>query len=216
MPGRQKTRIGTVVSDKMQKTVVVAVEVMKRHRLYRKTMRRTKRFKAHDEENTCRLGDRVRIIETRSLSRDKRWRVAEVLVRGDVAEVAPREIGQEIIAEVTVKTRPEEVPKKAAPPAEAAEAAAEEAPPEPAAEEPQVPEAAAEEAPPEAAAEEPQVPEAAAEEAPPEAALEEPGEAPPEQPEAVAQEAEEAAEPEEPPEPAREEPVEGEEEAKEE
>lgn len=216
MPGRQKTRIGTVVSDKMQKTVVVAVEVMKRHRLYRKTMRRTKRFKAHDEENTCRLGDRVRIVEARPLSRDKRWRVAEVLVRGDVAEVAPREIGEEIIAEVTVKTRPEEVPKKAAPPAEAAEAAAEEAPPEPAAEEPQVPEAAAEEAPPEAAAEEPQVPEAAAEEAPPEAALEEPGEAPPEQPEAVAQEAEEAAEPEEPPEPAREEPVEGEEEAKEE
>ncbi|MGB6836706.1 MAG: 30S ribosomal protein S17, partial [Dehalococcoidia bacterium] len=93
MPGRQKTRIGTVVSDKMQKTVVVAVEVMKRHRLYRKTMRRTKRFKAHDEENTCRLGDRVRIVETRPLSRDKRWRVAEVLVRGDVAEVAPREIG---------------------------------------------------------------------------------------------------------------------------
>lgn len=154
MPGRQKTRIGTVVSDKMQKTVVVAVEVMKRHRLYRKTMRRTKRFKAHDEENTCRLGDRVRIVETRPLSRDKRWRVAEVLVRGDVAEVAPREIGEEIIAEVTVKTRPEEVPKKAAPPAEAAEAAAEEAPPEAAAEEPQVPEAAAEEAPPEAAAEE--------------------------------------------------------------
>ncbi len=198
MPGRQKTRIGTVVSNKMQKTVVVAVEVMKRHRLYRKTLRRTKRLKAHDEENACRLGDRVRLVETRPLSRDKRWRVAEVLVRGDVAEVAPREIGQEIIEEITVKTRPEEAPREAAPPAEAAEAAAEEAPPEAAAEE-EAPEAAAEEAPPEAAVEE-EAPEAVAEEAPPEAAAEE----------------EKAGEPEEPPESAPEEPVEGEEEEKEE
>jgi small subunit ribosomal protein S17 len=205
MPGRQKTRIGTVVSNKMQSTVVVAVEVMKRHRLYRKTMRRTKRLKAHDEENACRLGDLVRIVETRPLSRDKRWRVAEVLVRGDVAEVAPREVGQEIIEEISVKTRPEEPPKEAAPPPEAPEAAAEEAPPEAVAEEAEVPEAAAaEEEPPEPAGEEP------------DAALEEPVEAPPEQPEAVAERVEEAGEPEEPSEPAQEEPVEGEEETKEE
>jgi small subunit ribosomal protein S17 len=74
-----KERVGTVVSDKMDKTVVVAVENRFPHPIYHKTVSRTKRYKAHDEENTCKVGDRVRITETRPLSRTKRWAVAEVL-----------------------------------------------------------------------------------------------------------------------------------------
>jgi small subunit ribosomal protein S17 len=92
----QRVIQGTVVSDKMDKTVVVAVERRKKHPLYHKVMTTTSRFKAHDEANACRLGDVVRIIESRPLSRDKRWRVIEVLTRGDVAEVAPETIGREI------------------------------------------------------------------------------------------------------------------------
>jgi len=74
-----KERVGTVVSDKMDKTVVVAVENRFPHHIYQKTVSRTKRYKAHDEENACKVGDRVRITETRPLSRTKRWAVAEVL-----------------------------------------------------------------------------------------------------------------------------------------
>jgi small subunit ribosomal protein S17 len=74
-----KERVGTVVSDKMDKTVVVAVENRFPHPIYQKTVRRTTRYKAHDEANRCRVGDRVRITETRPLSRSKRWAVAEVL-----------------------------------------------------------------------------------------------------------------------------------------
>jgi small subunit ribosomal protein S17 len=92
----RKVLQGTVVSAKMQKTVVVAVENFKRHRLYKKTLRRTKRYKAHDEHNTCVLGDLVRIVETRPLSKEKRWRVAEIMVRGNVAEIQPQVIGAEI------------------------------------------------------------------------------------------------------------------------
>jgi small subunit ribosomal protein S17 len=91
-----KIRQGTVVSDKMQKTVVVAVERTKRHRLYKKTLKRTTRYKVHDERNECRLGDRVRIIETRPLSKEKRWRVLEILRRGNVAEIQPQEIDANI------------------------------------------------------------------------------------------------------------------------
>ncbi len=94
---RQKVRFGTVVSDKMQKTVVVAIETTKRHRLYKKTLKRTRRYKVHDENNECRLGDRVRIIETRPLSKEKHWRVAGILVRGNVAEIQPQAIGAEIL-----------------------------------------------------------------------------------------------------------------------
>ena len=78
---RRKTRVGVVVSDKMQKTVVVAVEQVKRHPLYGKTVRRTVKLKAHDEENRCRVGDRVLVMETRPLSKEKRWRVVEILER---------------------------------------------------------------------------------------------------------------------------------------
>ena len=74
-----KERVGTVVSDKMDKTVVVAVENRFPHPIYKKTVSRTKRYKAHDEDNSCKVGDRVRITETRPLSRTKRWTVAEVL-----------------------------------------------------------------------------------------------------------------------------------------
>ncbi len=74
-----KERVGTVVSDKMDKTVVVAVENRFPHSIYQKTVSRTTRYKAHDEDNHCRVGDRVRINETRPLSSSKRWSVLEVL-----------------------------------------------------------------------------------------------------------------------------------------
>ncbi|MBO1349937.1 MAG: 30S ribosomal protein S17 [Hormoscilla sp. GUM202] len=76
-----KERVGVVVSDKMQKTVVVAVENRSAHQKYGKIMVRTKRYKAHDEENRCKEGDRVRIRETRPLSRTKRWMVSEILTK---------------------------------------------------------------------------------------------------------------------------------------
>lgn len=77
--GRRKTRIGRVVSDKMVQTVVVAVESMVRHPLYGKIIRRTTRFKAHDCEDACGIGDRVEIMETRPISKEKRWRVVRIL-----------------------------------------------------------------------------------------------------------------------------------------
>ena len=75
----RKTRIGRVTSDKMDKTIVVAVETSVRHPLYNKIVKRTVKLKAHDEENTCGIGDRVRVMETRPLSKEKRWRLVEVL-----------------------------------------------------------------------------------------------------------------------------------------
>lgn len=78
---RRKAREGTVVSDRMEKTVVVSVETMTRHPLYGKTMRRSKKYKAHDEENRCAVGDLVRIRETRPLSKQKRWVVETILRR---------------------------------------------------------------------------------------------------------------------------------------
>ena len=92
MEKRRKTRLGKVVSDKMDKTVVVAVETRRRNLLYRRTIRSITKFKAHDENNACRVGDLVRIVETRPLSREKRWRVAEIVTKGAVAEVRPAEI----------------------------------------------------------------------------------------------------------------------------
>ena len=74
-----KERVGTVVSDKMEKTVVVAVENRFPHPIYKKTVSRTTRYKVHDEDNRCHVGDRVRITETRPLSRSKRWTVAEIM-----------------------------------------------------------------------------------------------------------------------------------------
>lgn len=83
---RRKVMVGRVVSDKMDKTVVVAVERMVADPVYGKTVRRTRRFKAHDEENRCRVGDRVRLMETRPLSKEKRWRVVEILSRKEEAQ----------------------------------------------------------------------------------------------------------------------------------
>jgi len=79
--GHRKTRVGTVVSDKMQKTVVVAIQQRVPHPTYGKMITRTKHFKAHDEQNASKAGDVVRIMETRPLSKDKRWRVVEILER---------------------------------------------------------------------------------------------------------------------------------------
>jgi small subunit ribosomal protein S17 len=92
MEGKHKTRVGRVVSNRMDKTVVVEVETPKRHPLYKKIIRRRVKFKAHDENNRCGLGDVVRIIETRPLSKQKRWRVGEIITKGEVVEVQPKEI----------------------------------------------------------------------------------------------------------------------------
>lgn len=75
----RKVMIGTVVSDKMDKTVVVTVETSVRHKVYKKTVKRTYKLKAHDEENACKVGDKVKVMETRPLSKDKRWRVVEIV-----------------------------------------------------------------------------------------------------------------------------------------
>ena len=79
--GTRKTRLGVVVSDKMEKTVVVAIERRVPHPVYGKMVTRTKKFQAHDEENSAKVGDRVRIMETRPLSKHKRWRVVEIVER---------------------------------------------------------------------------------------------------------------------------------------
>ncbi|MBR2240387.1 MAG: 30S ribosomal protein S17 [Clostridia bacterium] len=75
----RKVMIGTVVSDKMDKTVVVAVETNVKHKIYSKIQKRTYKLKAHDENNECQVGDKVKVMETRPLSKDKRWRVVEVV-----------------------------------------------------------------------------------------------------------------------------------------
>jgi len=75
----RKEQVGKVVSDKMDKTIVVAVETYKKHELYHKRIKYTKKFKAHDENNEAKIGDTVRIMETRPLSKDKRWRLVEVV-----------------------------------------------------------------------------------------------------------------------------------------
>jgi len=75
----RKTRMGRVVRDKMDKTIVVLVETSKRHPLYKKAVKRTKKLKTHDENNECKIGDRVKIMETRPISKDKRWRLVEII-----------------------------------------------------------------------------------------------------------------------------------------
>jgi small subunit ribosomal protein S17 len=92
MAGKHKERIGRVISDKMDKTVVVEVETSAHHPLYHKTVKKVEKYKVHDEKKESKTGDLVKIIETRPLSRDKRWRVAEVLIKSEVVEVKPTEI----------------------------------------------------------------------------------------------------------------------------
>ncbi len=82
--GTQKTRIGIVTSDKMDKTVVVKVEKLVKHPVYKKYIKRRMTYKAHDEQNLCGMGDKVAIVETRPLSRDKRWRVREILEKNAI------------------------------------------------------------------------------------------------------------------------------------
>ena len=92
MAGKHKVRTGRVISDKMDKTVVVEVQVAARHPLYHKNINKAVKYKVHDENKISKTGDVVRIVETRPLSHDKRWRVAEVVVKGQVVEVKPTEI----------------------------------------------------------------------------------------------------------------------------
>jgi len=92
----RKTRIGEVVADKADKSVVVAVKWYQRHPLYRKRMRRVTRFYVHDETNECRLGDQVVIVESRPISKNKRWRIQEILSRREVPDIQPREVGVEL------------------------------------------------------------------------------------------------------------------------
>ena len=80
----RKVMVGTVTSNKMDKTVVVAVQTSVRHGVYGKTVKKTYKLKAHDEENVCQIGDKVKVMETRPLSKDKRWRVVEVLEKADI------------------------------------------------------------------------------------------------------------------------------------
>ncbi|MEX1073212.1 MAG: 30S ribosomal protein S17 [Chloroflexota bacterium] len=87
MGGKRRTKVGRVVSDKMDKTVVVSVERLRRHPIYKRVVRLSSKFKAHDEENSARVGDTVRIEESRPLSREKRWRVVEVVARGSGLEL---------------------------------------------------------------------------------------------------------------------------------
>jgi len=171
--GGRKIREGTVVSDRMDKTVVVAVGSSMRSRIYKKIVRRVSRFMAHDETNDAKLGDRVLIVESRPYSRRKRWQLAQVLVRADRPEIAAEEIDLELLGEVKAEEEGEA--------AATVEAGAEEvAPADEGEETPEPSEAAAEEVPP-------------VEEAVPDAA--EPAEAAAGEPEAEAdgEEAEEAA-----------------------
>ncbi len=92
MAGKHKERLGKVVSDKMEKTVIVEVEVAENHPLYHKTIKRSVKYKVHDETKKSKVGDVVRIVETRPISRDKRWRLGEVIVKGEVVEIKPTEI----------------------------------------------------------------------------------------------------------------------------
>jgi small subunit ribosomal protein S17 len=97
LKSRRQQKVGRVVSNKMDKTIVVVVETLKKHRIYKRTYKQTKRFYAHDEENTCQIGDLVRIEESRPLSKLKRWRLVEIVRAGSgivpvedvVAEVDP-------------------------------------------------------------------------------------------------------------------------------
>jgi len=93
MRERRRRLVGHVVSDKMDKTVVVKVERLQRHRLYHKVVKKSKKFKAHDAYNSCQIGDLVRIVESRPLSREKRWVVEEIVERADksVRELAEGE-----------------------------------------------------------------------------------------------------------------------------
>src|SRR5437868_15168303 len=95
--GRRNTKIGYVVSTKMNKTIVVKVDMLKAHKLYRRTIKRSKKFYAHDEQNSCRVGDVVRIVETRPMSKLKRWKLEEVIQKSTLVQgrSEERRVGKE-------------------------------------------------------------------------------------------------------------------------
>jgi len=131
---KRKVRVGVVLSDKMTKTRVVGVEWSKPHPLYKRRVRRITRFKVHDEDNATGQGDVVRIMETRRLSRDKRWRIVEVLKKAEVVELKPEEVDTSLLEELNRQSEAEAAPaavavEEAAPVAEAEAPAAEEAAP---------------------------------------------------------------------------------------
>ena len=101
--GDRKTRIGVVLSDKMDKTRVIGVEWSMPHWLYKRRVRRLTKFKAHDEENLAKVGDRVMISETRPLSKEKRWRIVQVLQKAEVVDVTPEEVDATLLQELQAK-----------------------------------------------------------------------------------------------------------------
>ena len=119
----RKVRVGTVVSDKNDKTIVVSVERAARHRIYHKVIRRTKKYHAHDEANSATLGDLVRIEEAAPTSKKKRWALVEILTEREVANVAPESIDQSLVEEVQRSAARAEADEAA----EGGEAAADEA-----------------------------------------------------------------------------------------
>ena len=120
----QKSKVGQVLSNKMDKTLVVLVESYRNHPLYKKTIRKVARYKVHDEKNECKEGDTVKIVETRPLSKEKRWRVAEIIIKAAQIEVKPEEIAtpevltetkpvaSEVTNEVAAETKPAEEKKE--------------------------------------------------------------------------------------------------------
>jgi small subunit ribosomal protein S17 len=92
MENKRKIRIGTVISSKMDQTVVVSIEKLTHHKLYRKTIKHIVKYKAHNKNNESKEGDIVKIIETRPLSKEKRWRVAQIVKKGESVEVKPVEV----------------------------------------------------------------------------------------------------------------------------
>ena len=95
----KKTKVGQVLSNKMDKTVVVSVESYRHHPIYKKTIRNVVKYKVHDEKNECAIGDTVRIVETRPLSKEKRWRVSEIMIRAAAIDVKPEEIEPKLVSE---------------------------------------------------------------------------------------------------------------------
>ena len=96
MDEKRKVKVGKVVSDKMDKTAVVAIQSLKRHPLYKKTIRRTVRFKAHDEANACRIGDIVTIVDTRPLSKTKRWKVVDIVSHRQALPETQTDVQEEV------------------------------------------------------------------------------------------------------------------------
>ena len=108
MEKKRKTRLGRVVSNKMDKTVIVAVESLSHHPLYKKTIKGATKFKAHDKNNECELGDIVRIVETRPLSREKRWRVDEIITKEEAVKTQPEEAPEAQAEEEAPEAKTEE------------------------------------------------------------------------------------------------------------